>query len=565
MATIGYIGWIITIFRVEELESALQTSNEEVKTKQRELTASLEGTRSEGQAMSAMEAERDAAIAERDAARLERDTAMKNSTELKVKMDEQERRLTALEATAVTAAVAAAAGISFPLPSMDHLPSAGILAGPSAVRDTRGATSRVSIDAGLQSRLFGLASGSAPQPMVGAAGGSGDFDDNGRGFGSGGDGFGAGSGRNGAGRGADAGRRGDDAGRRGNDAARHGDEDGRRRGNDGDDEYSDDNASGSSRRGRRHGHSASGNVRRIISESNKLIDVKMTSTTEITDYIESMSLLQRAVRQYYSEESQKIQVMVVMHHLDKKLRQDGNVIYDEFEGTRSWDLGVFFQELFAANWPAPSSTLRLGFDKLTQSYPLKGWIHDFSRRLKAYCELMGFEMKAQLPKFIDGLTSGALRSAIRRHNLESMSFEQVVQLTVSVSNNLQSEKSTDAVMVVGEREECHEMSEQVFKIFDTDVKKYFRVADDKNVGQRCFQCFSKDHRVANCTKTTCKFCSQKSVKVRHYSLLCPRAPRNFTTFLGVRDSAVDKRTSVLKITDDFKDFAFQESDFSDVE
>ena len=109
------------------------------------------------------------------------------------------------------------------------------------------------------------------------------------------------------------------------------------------------------------------------------------------------------------------------------------------------------------------------------------------------------------------------------------------------------------------------MGEQVYKIFDTDVKKYFRVADDKGVGQRCFQCFSRDHKVANCKKTTCKFCSQKSVKVRHYSLLCPRAPRNFTTFLGVRDGAVDKRTSVLKITDDFREFTFQESDFSDVE
>ena len=571
--TMGYMGCVITIFRVEELESALQTSNEEVKTKQRELTASREGTRSEDrQAMSAMEAERDAAIAERDAAKLERDAAVKDSTELRTKMVDQERRLTALEATAVTAAVAAAAGISFSPPVVEHLPSTGILAGASASRDTRAAPTRVSIDAGLQSRLFGLASGSAPQLQVGAAGGSGDFDNNGRGIGSGGGGFGAGSGRNDAGRGGDAGRRGfdaggrgNDAGRRGNDAGRRGDEDGRRRNDDGDDEYSDDDASGSSRRSRRTRQSGTTNVRRIISESNKLIDVKMTATDQITDYIESMSLLQRAIRQYYSEESQKVQIMVVMHHLGKKLRQDGNVIYDEFEETGNWDLGVFFQELFSANWPAPSSTLRLGFDKLTQSYPLKGSIHDFSRRLKAYCELMGFELKAQLPKFIEGLTSGAVKAAIRRHNLESMSFEQVVQLTVSVSNNLQSERSTDAVMVIGEEADCYDMGEQVYKIFDTDVKKYFRVADDKGVGQRCFQCFSRDHKVANCKKTTCKFCSQKSVKVRHYSLLCPRAPRNFTTFLGVRDSAADKRTSVLKITDDFKEFTFQESDFSDVE
>ena len=575
-------------FRIEELEADLGTAKEEVNTKQRELTAAIEGTRGVGeQAMSAIENERDTALAERDAAWRERDAAMKDSKELKDKVEEQERRLAALEAaTTAAAAAAVAAAVGAPQP-MDHLPSTGILS-----RTSTTTAPKVAIDEGLSSRLFGLASGGVTRQRVAAAGGGDDYGGDGRGYGAGGEGFGAGSRGRGAGgdgfgagssrRGAegggfglgpggyddgrdrgDGGRRGNGAGRNGNAAGRRDGDDGRRDDGDGDDEFSD--TAGNSRRGSRSRTSASQNVRKIISESNKLIDVKMVATNEITDYIESMSLLQRAVDQYYSEETQKVQIMVVMHHMDKKLRQDGNVIYDEFMRVGGWDLGKFFQELFAANWPAPSSTLRLGFDKLTQSYPLKGSIHDFSRRLRAYCELMGFELKAQLPKFIEGLTSGALRAAIRRHNLESMTFEQVVQLTVSVGNNLQSEKSNESVMVSGEGAEYPEASEQVFKIFDTDVRKYFRVADEKGVGQRCFQCFSKDHRVANCKKSSCKFCSQKSVKVRHYSLLCPRAPRNFTTFLNVRDSAVDKRTSVLKITDDFREYTFQESDFSDVE
>ena len=94
-------------------------------------------------------------------------------------------------------------------------------------------------------------------------------------------------------------------------------------------------------------------MRRIISESNKLIDVKMTATDQITDYIESMSLLQRAIRQYYSEESQKVQIMVVMHHLGKKLRQDGNVIYDEFEETHQDERSLEISE--AASYAAIQS------------------------------------------------------------------------------------------------------------------------------------------------------------------------------------------------------------------
>ena len=104
--------------------------------------------------MSAIENERDTALAERDAAWRERDAAMKDSKELKDKVEEQERRLAALEAaTTAAAAAAVAAAVGAPQP-MDHLPSTGILS-----RTSTTTASRVAIDEGLSSRLFGLASG----------------------------------------------------------------------------------------------------------------------------------------------------------------------------------------------------------------------------------------------------------------------------------------------------------------------------------------------------------------------------------------------------------------------
>ena len=114
-------------------------------------------------------------------------------------------------------------------------------------------------------------------------------------------------------------------------------------------------------------------------------------------------------------------------------------------------------------------------------------------------------------------------------------------------------------------EEGQEEDEVCHKIFDDPLRKYFEVATDKGVNHRCFQCFSDKHRVTECKKTHCRFCGKKSSVCRHYSLICGKAPRNLTTFLGVRDSVVEKRTNVMKIADDFRDFTFQDSDFSDVE
>ena len=117
------MNYVMDAFRVEELETALKLANEEVKTKDRELTASVEGKGlTNRQEMSAIEAERDAALAERDDARKERDLAIQDSKDLRVMMEQQEARIAALERAAVSSAAVAAASIEVP-PATEHLPS----------------------------------------------------------------------------------------------------------------------------------------------------------------------------------------------------------------------------------------------------------------------------------------------------------------------------------------------------------------------------------------------------------------------------------------------------------
>ena len=110
-----------------------------------------------------------------------------------------------------------------------------------------------------------------------------------------------------------------------------------------------------------------------------------------------------------------------------------------------------------------------------------------------------------------------------------------------------------------------EEEEMSLKIYGKTLKAYFEAADKRNASGRCFQCLSKEHRAADCKKVNCKFCEQPSDKVRHLSLLCPRCPKVLTKFLEVRDSNVQQRKNVLRIADDFRDFHFQDSDFSDTE
>ena len=93
----------------------------------------------------------------------------------------------------------------------------------------------------------------------------------------------------------------------------------------------------------------------------------------------------------------------------------------------------------------------MGFAKLTQSYPQKGTVTDYSRRFRTFCKLLGFDLKPQVPKFIDGLTSQAVKSALRRHNLEEFSFRKIVELAAAIHNNIALKKSSDSVMVGGKR------------------------------------------------------------------------------------------------------------------
>ena len=312
------------------------------------------------------------------------------------------------------------------------------------------------------------------------------------------------------------------------------------------------------------------NVRKTLCESGKLITIKMKHTNEIVEYIETQSLLGRAIDEFYREEEERLKIQIALVHLDDRLRLDSDYVYERMiEGGR-FELEAFFMALFQMSFPSPMTTLQMGFAKLTQASPLKGSIPDYTRRMKTFCPMLKFELAPQIPRFIFGLEEAGVRAALRRHNLEQMSFEEVVGLSVTISNNLSVEKSTQMVMAGWEGEGSQDEEgmevtggDSVMKIFGVSLQKYFDMSDRKKITGRCFNCFGTSHTAERCTKKVCKFCLKGNREVRHYSLLCPRCPYDLTKFLEARNGAEEKRSKVLRLADDFVDYTFTDSDFEE--
>ena len=110
-----------------------------------------------------------------------------------------------------------------------------------------------------------------------------------------------------------------------------------------------------------------------------------------------------------------------------------------------------------------------------------------------------------------------------------------------------------------------EGQEECYKIMGVPLAKYFAVAEEKNVNKRCFNCFSPGHQSLECRVRSCKFCDKLTSAVKHFSLLCPLAPKTFDKYLGARDAASKnyKKAAPVRYAEDFEDYLFDLDEFSD--
>ena len=388
----------------------------------------------------------------------------------------------------------------------------------------------------------------------GAGGGGDDGDDDDLGGGGRGDGNGGGFGRNGGGgAGGDGG--GDDGGR-GDGGRGRGVRQPRRN------------------QGQPHAGGRPRNTLASLAQSSKVIKIKLSDGLDIVSYVDAQSKLQNSIEEFYSEEDDEFQIKVALLALGENLRTDADFIFSGFRELGHYSLEDFFTALFKLSFPAPLSTLDLGFRKLTQNYPTKSSIVEYSRKFKTFVRMLGLNLETQINRFLDGLADGEVRMTLRKNNLEEMDFRGVVTLAMNIQNNLSLEKTSRA-MWGGYREEGEGVGvfmgedrswageDGVNLVMGIPLKRYLDEATRWGLDKKCFNCFN-EHSAQEC-KRVCRFCSKQVQQAKHYSLLCPKRPRDFRKYMVARGEAQkrveEKRAQVKLVEDSFITYEFGEEEF----
>ena len=300
-------------------------------------------------------------------------------------------------------------------------------------------------------------------------------------------------------------------------------------------------------------------IGKVLAEASKIVKIKLTFNSDVILFLDNLGKLERAVEDLYGAESERLKIQIGLNQCDERCRTDGDVIYESYKAQGVFDFSEFLKDLFKLNFPAPQSSLDIGFQTLSQNYPVKSTIVDYARRFRSIVGLLELRLDKQGTKFINGLASAELKMTLRRNDIENLNFDQLVALAVSLSNRLAQDKDKGSrvqwVTYGGDEDEC-------YLICNQPANKYFTAARAKGVEGRCFNCLGLSHKHNECRLRSCKFCDKPIKTSGHLSLLCPKAPKSFDKFIEKR-TASKKPTDEVRFAEDFEDYLFDSDELSD--
>ena len=308
---------------------------------------------------------------------------------------------------------------------------------------------------------------------------------------------------------------------------------------------------------------------KLLMSSTKLIKCILKSGRNIVDYMVEANTLYESIEEFFGGEGEDLKIKVALLHMDEIMRTDADEVYRNLRVVGVYDLKGFMAGLFSLNYPSPWSSLDLAFRSLKQG---ELSIIDYSRRFKLFVGQLELNLKGQVNKFLLGLKDANLRSSLYKQNLDEMEFDQIVKWAVTLSNNLKVERgmgaSVSSCVEFDLDETCLIMGEMdleyAYKVMGVPLGTYLKAAEDKNVKLRCFNCFGSGHGAVECGLKACKFCGKDPKKVKHYSLMCPKCPRNLEKFLDERDKYKNSRAAQSAcIADDYTDYTFESDEVSD--
>ena len=314
------------------------------------------------------------------------------------------------------------------------------------------------------------------------------------------------------------------------------------------------------------------NMKTLMS-STKLIKGVLKSGKGIVEFMCEADKLRENIEEFFGRETEDTKIKIALLHMDDDVRTDADQVYRDLRVMGIYDLNGFMSGLFSLNYPSPWSSLDLAFRGLRQG-DLS--IIDYARRFKLFVGKLELNLKGQVNKFMLGLKDPGLRSNLYKQNLEVLDFDGIVRWAVTLSNNLKLERGSGAGLAVSACKEfdLSEVSlavgdveeDSAYKIMGIPLNVYLKAAEAKGVSQKCFNCFGTGHGSVECGLKICKFCEKNPKSVKHYSLMCPKAPRNLQKFLEEREKYKQKREaekSKVCISDDFTDYTFESDELSD--
>jgi hypothetical protein len=294
----------------------------------------------------------------------------------------------------------------------------------------------------------------------------------------------------------------------------------------------------------RTGNNPAPQPRRLILESQKLINITINESEELTDFLTNISALKSAVLEHYGMETEKVQCQVVKNHLKGQVRAAGDRIYDSMSVTMHYDLERYMQTLFQLSFPSSNTALEQGFKKLKQS---RSTMIQYGQKHIIYCDHLERNLDSQNQKWIEGLNSENIKQALLRGRFSSLEFQELLTYACELEHaGLHTQPQTYALKINTEirggadDEECEDQmgtgfcldeSEEIVNEFSTGLVNGLREegARKRLPSECCFQCFRKGHMIKHCKKFSCYFCA-KNIK-HHVSLSCDRCPDDLIPFL----------------------------------
>jgi hypothetical protein len=294
-------------------------------------------------------------------------------------------------------------------------------------------------------------------------------------------------------------------------------------------------------------------LRKILSDSGRIIQTKITNVTDLLELIMDMANLDSSVNTFYGELSEKVKILVYAGKLGGNIKSIADEVILKMDNENRHDLGQFQTELLEKLYPNSEMVIENDFRIFKQGSRA---LFEYSRRHILYLNKLKKCPEKHKLKFIEGITDVSLRTALALSNYTKLSHDDLVSYANSIIHSRQKTvHSGGGSHQVSSSNTLGDVGEVEGSYWDISLEQGWSEGDFANLamttlgmgddsiideilwsklgimGQllkklnfdqnRCANCLKLINHRANECNDNCRFCKQKA---DHPSLMCKMAP-----------------------------------------